>query len=107
VKLHRGEAHSNGLTRTLGGYLYNSKDKAGPCHPDDDGKVRNVFHTTGKYSQEEFPMAFMSEGGRYTPPKHKIGSTLLKPGIDRGPVFRCIDKSENTSKNLLAEMCYY
>jgi len=92
VVFHRGEKISNKARRLLGGFIGIPKD---PRHILNDGTKRNRFYSSGKYSQEEFPMAFMKEGGRYTPPYRKVGDLALEPGIERSPVFRCIDETEN------------
>ncbi|KAH8590561.1 hypothetical protein B0O99DRAFT_745095 [Bisporella sp. PMI_857] len=94
VQLTRGLSKSSNYRRKLGGYQWTG----GPCNPTTDPeKVNKHITTKGKTSQEEFPMAFMNEGGRWVPPSRKVGDTLLKEGVARSPVFRCVDRSENSS----------
>jgi len=95
VEFKRGDSYSNGLRRKLGGY----KGTGGPCNRATKPEIANTYITgLGMSSMEEFPMAFMEEGGRFEPANQLIGKTPLKDGVDRSPCFRCIDQSENVSK---------
>jgi len=100
VLLHRGEKGSNTVRRKLGGFKSHipcSKSRANT----------NTFLLHGKESsQEEFPMALMEEGGRYTPSSGLIGATRVASGVDRSPVFRCIDAKENSSQHKLSKKLF-
>jgi len=92
VLLHRGEKGSNTVRRKLGGF----KSRI-PCSKSRANTNTFLLHDK-ETSQEEFPMALMEEGGRYTPSNGLIGTTRVASGVDRSPVFRCIDQKENSSQ---------
>lgn len=104
VLFHRGDVNSGIARRKHGGFVGDGKG-TGPCSKNTNAdKVNGFVQTSGLTSQEELPLAMMQEGGRYTPKTGSVGDTKLASWVDRGPVFRCINKNENNggSSSLLA-----
>jgi hypothetical protein len=70
-----------------------------PCNSQNHGKSKNFFHG-GKptlSSLEEFPMAFMEEGG-ITDIEDTIGKTHIRENVKRSTTLRCIEVRESKAK---------
>ena len=95
-KFTRGAKNSNIVRRIAGGY---TSGMNGPCNARNLGASKNFFHM-GKAehsSLEEFPMAFMVEGGLTDILDSELGHRFLVD-VKRSTTFRCIEEKENKCK---------
>lgn len=98
----RSKTGTNAVRRVSGGY---SAGNNGPCSKANKGKDINFFHDEkNMVSLEEFPMAFMLEGGLHDIGGSKIGQTSLLVDVKRSVTFRCIPHKENICKLEVYEM---
>lgn len=90
---------TNRKRRILGGYRAGND---GACNKKNQAGEYNSFYNPevkgAGTSHEEFPMAFMLEGGPYF--AKKIKDTVLEWTVIRGPNGRCISEDENKSETL-------